>query len=152
MAIIRWNPYKELSDLQRTMNNVFGAWPGLMRRGESDEEGLMEGGWMPSVDIYEEKDKIMVTAELPGMKKEEIDVQIGDGRLTIKGERKMENEDKKDNYHRVERFYGTFTRSFTLPDTIDEENISANYKDGLLKLTLPKTEKAKPKKIDVAVS
>jgi HSP20 family protein len=107
--------------------------------------------WMPSVDILEKDGNLILRAELPGMTEKQIDLKIEGNTLTLKGERKMENEDKKSNYHRVESFYGSFTRSFRLPDTVDYEKISAEYKNGVLTVTLPQKPEVKPREIQVSI-
>lgn len=108
------------------------------------------GAWMPIVDIYETKDAICVRAELPGVDKDAIGVEVKDGVLTLRGERKFEKEVKEENYHRIERSYGTFHRSFTLPSSVDGEKVSARMKDGVLQVDLPKKEQAKPKQIKIS--
>ncbi len=115
------------------------------------EEALSLSGWTPSCDIFETDNEIVVKAELPGVKKEDVKVGIEDGVLSINGERKFEEETKKENYLRVERSYGAFMRSFTLPTRIDSSKVTAEFKDGLLKVMLPKREEAKPKGIEVKV-
>jgi HSP20 family protein len=116
---------------------------------EDEEGGLSLGSWSPRVNVYEKDDKIIVDAELPGMKREEIDVRVEDHRLIIHGERKEEKETKKEEYYRKERLYGSFTRSLILPSGISTEKVDATYKDGVLHLTLPKTAEAKAKHIAV---
>ncbi len=148
MAIVRWNPFRELESFQRRMNRLFEDEFG---RAPAKENELYACDWTPSVDIFEDKENVVLTAEVPGLSKEEIDIQVSDNQLTIRGERKMEHEESKEGYRRVERCYGTFSRSFNLPDTIDQENIQAAYEEGVLKVTLPKMEKAKPRQIDVDV-
>jgi HSP20 family protein len=127
------------------MEEVFApfVWP--------TEETLSVTGWTPSCDVYETDNEIVIKAELPGVKKEDAKVGIQDGLLTISGERKFEEETKKENYLRVERSYGSFTRSFTLPTRVDQEKVLAEFKDGLLQVTLPKREEAKPKGVEVKV-
>jgi HSP20 family protein len=114
---------------------------------------LMESreSWMPSVDILEKDGNLILRAELPGMTEKDIDLKIEGNTLTLKGERKMENEDKKSNYHRVESFYGSFSRSFRLPDTVDYEKIDAKYKNGVLTVTLPQKPEVKPREIPVSI-
>ena len=129
----RWDPFSEMSRLQ---DEVFGR-------------GSRMGQFSPAVDIYEEKNAIVLTAELPGVKPEEIHVSVDKGVLTIRGERKMESEDKQEGYHRVERSYGSFTRSFVLPDTVDAEHIEASCDAGVLSLRLPKKPAAQPRRISV---
>ena len=144
-----WTPFRELRELEHEMDRMFGLtkWP-VAERGTT---GLLEGIWSPSVDVYQTDDKIVVKADVPGLDKKDFDIAVVDHHLTIKGERKHENEVKEENYHRTERVYGTFERSFELPATVDTEKIQAEYKDGVLELTLPKKEEAKPKQIAVKV-
>jgi HSP20 family protein len=130
------------------MDRIFeGAAP--CSPGGSD---VFQGAWAPAVDIYENDGELVVEAELPGLEKGDIKVNVDDGVLTLKGERKLSKETKEENYHRVERAYGTFTRSFTLPDTVDAEKISAKHKDGVLRVSLFKKPEAKPKVVDVKVA
>jgi HSP20 family protein len=148
MALIRWtDPFRDIAVLQDRMNRVFGDF---LERSPSREEGLESGTWLPSVDIYETKDAIRVRAELPGLDKEAVHVEVKDGVLTLRGERKFEREVKEENYHRIERAYGTFHRSFTLPSSVDAEKVTARMKDGVLEVDLPKKEQAKPKQITIA--
>jgi len=155
MAITRWKPRYEWTpfrgwrDLEGEMDRLFGLtrWP-LAERGTT---GLLEGGWSPSVDVYQTEDKIVVKADVPGLEKKDFDIAVVNNHLTIKGERRHENEVKEEDYHRIERVYGTFERSFGLPATVDTEKIEAKYKDGVLEVTLPKREEAKPKQIAVKV-
>jgi HSP20 family protein len=130
MAIMRWNPYREL-------NNLFEKMPSATTT------------WSPSVDIFENDNELIVKAELPGMEMKDIEVTFENNVLTIKGERRFEHETKKENYHRVEREYGSFSRSFALPTYVDEGKIRADYKDGMLNVVLPKREMAKPRGIKV---
>jgi HSP20 family protein len=130
MAIMRWNPYREL-------NNLFEKMPSATTT------------WSPSVDIFENDNELIVKAELPGMEMKDIEVTFENNVLTIKGERRFEHETKKENYHRVEREYGSFSRSFALPTYVDEGTIRADYKDGMLNVVLPKREMAKPRGIKV---
>ena len=110
------------------------------------------GAWAPAVDIYEKGTDVVLKAELPGLDPKDVDIRIENNVLTLKGERKIEDEIKQENYHRVERAYGGFTRSFTLPSTVDTTNVKADYKDGVLRITLPKREEAKPKQIQVDIT
>ena len=146
MAIVRWSPFRDIIGLQDEMNRAFDSFV----KG-NDTPALTEGTWAPSVDIYESKDAITIDAELPGLNQKDISVTVVDNVLTIKGEKKQEKEVKEENYHRVERSYGLFSRSFTLPVGVKADNIKASYKDGVLKITLPKAEEAKPKQIDIDV-
>jgi HSP20 family protein len=147
MDLIRWDPYRELTSLADRMNRAFGNF-GLPATRTRDEE-LPLGAWMPPVDIVEEKDKIVLTAELPGFTADQVDVQMEGGVLTVKGERKMEEEKEGRNYHRVERSYGQFVRSFTLPNNVNRDGIKANFANGLLTVELPKREEAKPRQIKI---
>jgi len=113
------------------------------------DEGIGRGAWAPSVDIYENKDQIVLEAELPGMKQEDFDLTIENNVITLRGERRFEKTDESDNYHRVERSYGTFTRSFTLPQTVSADEAKAEYNNRVLRVTLPKREEAKSRRIQV---
>ena len=145
-----WDPFREMEEMQNRLLTLFGRrWPAL--RVQPDEEfALME--WLPPVDIEEDNREYIVKAELPGMKKEEVKLKVEGGTLTISGERKAEKEEKDKKYHRLERSYGTFQRSFTLPEGTQPEKISAEFKDGVLLVHLPKDEKAKPRAIEVTVN
>jgi len=142
-----WDPFRQLSTLRDEIDRLF----------ESPLSALTEGtqpflsGWLPAVDMFEEKDEIVVKAELPGMKKEEIDISLHDGVLTLSGERKSEDHYKDAETCRSERFLGRFHRSLTLPTLVEAEKVKATYRDGILTVTLPKAEEAKPKQIEVTV-
>ena len=153
MSLVRWNPARELatwpSDLfgiQREMNKMFDG----VFRGAGDEDYSFSS-WTPAVDIVEHDDEYLVKVELPGVNKEEVKLTLENNILTIRGEKKQEKETKKENYHRVERSYGSFQRSFTLPAAVKSDKIDASYKDGILTVSLPKAEEAKPKQIEVKV-
>lgn len=146
MAVTRWQPFRELTLLQDRMNRLFENFLGE----QSDIEGSSHG-WAPAVDIYEDKDQIMLKADLPGMDEKDISVGVDGDRLTLKGERRMEKETKEENYHRVERAYGSFSRSFTLPSSVDMERIKAAYKNGVLEVSVPKKEEVKPKQIEISI-
>ena len=149
MAIVRWwDPMRDLAGIQDKMNQIFED---TFTRGRGREEGLTGGMWTPAVDIYETDANVVVKAELPGVQKDQVGVEVKDGVLTLRGERKYEKEVKEENFHRIERSYGTFQRSFSLPTTVDQEKISATMKDGVLEVSLPKREAAKPKQISVTV-
>ena len=151
MAIVRWEPFRDLVTLQDRMNRLFDdAFHGGGRT--ATEEDWAMGAWAPAVDIYEQDGSIVLKAELPGVNPKDVDVRVENNILTLRGERKFEGEVKKESYHRVERAYGTFTRSFTLPNVVDTEKIKAEYKDGLLRMTLPKKEEARPKQISISVT
>ncbi|MCP9439818.1 MAG: Hsp20/alpha crystallin family protein [Nitrospira sp.] len=145
----RWDPFKELEDMERRLSTWFGR---PLRRREGGKEALTVTEWVPLVDIEENDKEYVIKAELPEMKKEEIKVSVEDDVLCISGERKREKEEKGKKYHRVERSYGCFERSFTLPDDADGTKVNAEYKDGVLRVHLPKSEKAKPKAIEVKVA
>ncbi len=149
-AITRWDPFKELEDMQSRLNTMFGRAP--VRKGGDKEEALTVAEWAPLVDITEDDKEYLIKAELPDVKKEDIKLTVDEDVLTITGERKYEKEEKGKKYHRVERAYGSFMRSFTLPEDADGSKVSAECKDGLLKVHLPKSEKAKPKSIEVKVN
>ncbi len=145
MALVRSNPWTALPTLQNRVNRLFDdMFPEI---GQGDDMGLME--WRPMVDTYEKDDAIVVNAELPGVNKEDISVDVKNNILTISGERKHEEDVNEDNYFRKERFYGKFQRSFTLPDNVDSEKVDAAYKDGVLEVTIPKTEQGSTKKIEI---
>ncbi len=148
-TVVRWDPFRELEELSERLNRVFGRPP--VRR-DNSKEALTVADWIPAVDISESEGEYLIKAELPGVKKEDIKVTLQEGVLTIQGERKQDKEEKGRKYHRVERSYGTFMRSFTLPDSADDSKVSAEFKDGLLSLHVPKSEKAKPKAIEVKVA
>ncbi len=148
-TVARWDPFRELEELSERLNRVFGR-PSVRR--DNNKEALTVADWIPAVDISESESEYLIKAELPGVKKEDIKVTLQEGVLTIQGERKQEKEEKGRKYHRIERSYGTFMRSFTLPDSVDDSKVSAEFRDGLLSLHVPKSEKAKPKAIEVKVA
>ncbi len=143
MTLARWDPFRELDLLQERINRLFDeAWLRPVRR---------ERGFVPAVDIYEDENEIVVKCELPDMNEKDIEVKVENNVLTIKGEKKLEREEKKENYHLIESSYGSFSRSFTLPSNVDADKATAKYEKGVLKITLPKKEEAKPKQIEVKV-
>lgn len=148
MAVIRWTPFRELSTVQDRVNRLFED---AMKAPYRADEGLASTAWAPAVDIYETDKEIVLKAELPEMQEKDIDIKVEDNVLCLTGERRMEKEIKEENYHRIERAYGSFNRSFTLPRTVDREGIKAAYKDGVLKVTLPKKEETKPKQIKIDI-
>jgi len=157
MALIPWrnrtgrdlyNPFTEMETLQNEMNRLFNFSLG---RWDDRAHGLMEGHWNPAVDIYDSKDDILVKADIPGMKKDELDVTIQGDMLVLKGEKKSENEVKEKGHIKTERFYGSFNRAIRLPSGVDASKVKASYKDGVLELVLPKKEESKPKQITVDV-
>ncbi len=150
MAITRWDPFRELNALQDRMTRLFqDSWAPLATR--VGEEGLATPTFVPPVDIYEDEHSIVVKAEVPGIDPKDIDVRVENNTLTIRGERKLEHEEREENYHRVERRYGSFYRSFTLPNTIETENLTADYNNGVLEIRMPKRAEAKPKQIKINV-
>jgi HSP20 family protein len=149
MAIVRWEPFRDLLSLQERMNRMFNE---QYRGASPDDDWALGGSWAPAVDIYEQGHDIVLKAELPGVDPKDVDIRLENNVLTLRGQRKFENEVKKESYHRVERSYGSFSRSFTLPSVVDQGNIKADFKDGILKLVLPKREEAKPKQIEINVA
>ena len=149
MALLRWDPFREMASLQERMNRIFSDF---RVRSPLGEEEINQGAWAPPVDIYETAESIVLEAELPGITKDGIVVEVKDNTLTLKGDKKFEREVKEENYHRVERSYGAFQRVFTLPSTVQQDRVKAKFKDGILEITLPKVEEAKPKQIKVEAS
>jgi HSP20 family protein len=146
-VITRWDPFREFSTLQDRMNRLFRD-----SYSEGREESLSTGSFAPPVDVYEDEHSVTLKIEVPGIEEKDIDVRVENNTLTVHGERKFEKEEKEENFRRVERQYGSFTRSFTLPNTVDSENIEANYDKGVLKIRLAKKAEAKPKQIKINVS
>ena len=149
MNITRWNPFSEFEDLLDRYNRNL-LRPSFDTMG--NKEILRKADWAPAVDITENKEEYLVKAELPGVDKEDVKVSVHDGVVAIQGERRMEQEQKDEKHHRIERFYGSFARSFHLPENVDEEHIKAEYKDGILTLHLLKVEKHQPKAIEIDVT
>ena len=145
MSITRYDPFRDLRNLQEEVNRLFTGNVGR----SFDDEGIARGSWSPSVDIYENKDHIILEAELPGMNREDFDLSVENNVITLRGERRFEKKDETDNYHRVERAYGSFTRSFTLPNTVTAEGATADYRNGVLRVTLPKREETKARRIEI---
>lgn len=145
MAIIRWDPFREMVTLREKMNRLFED--AVSSRGE--EKDIVASSWTPAVDIYETEDEIVLTAELPGLADKEVEIKLEDNTLTIKGERKFEKETKEENYHRIERAYGSFYRSFSLPHYVDQENIKAEHTHGVLKVRMPKKAESKPRNVKI---
>ena len=149
MTLVRWDPFRRVATLQDQINRLFED--SLTRSNESDED-LDVCAWRPPVDIFETEDGILLKAELPGIRKENISIEVKDTILTIKGERFSEPDIPQDRHYRQERCFGTFHRSFTLRHTIKPESIKAKYKDGILEVTIPKSEKEKPKQIRIELT
>ena len=148
-TITSWRPLKEMEELQNRLSNLLGRTPA--RLGDAKEESITVAEWAPLVDITEDDKEYLIKAELPDVKKEDVKVAVENGRLTITGERKFEKEESK-KYHRVERLYGRFVRSFIVPDIADADKVNAEFTEGVLKVHLPKSEKAKPRQIEVKVA
>ena len=146
-VLTRWEPFREFATLQDRINRVFrDSYSGADR-----DEALTTSSFSPAVDVYEDEHKVTLKIEVPGIDEKDIDVQVENNVLTVHGERKIEKEEKEENYRRVERQYGSFTRTFNLPQTVDTESVSATYDKGVLKIALPKKAEAKPKQIKVNV-
>ena len=143
MSLMRWDPFREFNTLPTRLGGFFGK--GL-------EAPMSTTTWNPLVDIFENDNEVVIKAELPGMNAKDIEVRLENNVLTLKGDRHFEKETKDENYHRVEREYGTFSRSFALPTAVNGEKVTAEYKDGVLKIVLPKAEETKPKPIKVAAA
>jgi HSP20 family protein len=155
MRLVRWNPINDVerwpsdvSGIQRELNNVFNSF---LHGGVQADETIHGSYWTPAVDIAEQENEYIVKMELAGVAKDDVKINLESNILTIKGEKKQEKEEKNKNFHRVERTYGSFQRSFTLPTTVKSEKIDAEFKDGVLSITLPKLEESKPKQIEVKV-
>ena len=144
MAITRWDPFREVVSLQNRLNSLFQDY------GRSDTEALSAASFAPPVDIYEDDQKLVLKLEVPGVKQDDLDIQVEGRTLTVRGERKFSSEEKQENFHRVEHRYGTFARSFTLPNTVDAENVKATYDAGVLELSLTKKAEAKPRQIKIS--
>lgn len=152
MPIVRWEPFRDLVSLQERMNRLFDDSFRGTGRGAGDEDWALGGSWAPAVDIYEHDGRIVLKAELPGVDAKDVDIRVENNVLTLRGERKFDNDVKRESYHRVERAYGAFQRSFTLPTVVDTDKIQAEFKDGVLRVTLPKREELKPKQIAINVA
>lgn len=147
--LVRWEPFSELTSLQERVNQLFSqTFNGV---GRSSEQSLLSSNFLPPVDIYEDDHSITVQAEIPGVTEKDLDIRMENNVLAISGERKLENEEKKENFQRIERQYGRFTRSFTLPTAVDSDSVHAEFENGVLKIHIPKREEAKPKQIRIGV-
>jgi HSP20 family protein len=149
--ITPWDPFSELTSLQSRVNQLLNQSFPSLGIGRAAEQPLTFSNFMPPVDVYEDEHNITVQAELPGINEKDVDVRLENNVLTLSGERRMENEQKQENFHRVERSYGRFTRSFVLPSSADPERIHAQFENGVLKVTIAKREEAKPKQIKIGV-
>ena len=147
-TIVRWDPFRELATVQDRMNRMFNDVWGRTRHADDD---YISGSWLPSVDVRETKDALEIAAELPGLDPKDVEVSVENGILTLKGSRSFEKAIEGETYHRVERAYGSFERSFSLPTNVDPEKVHAVFRNGVLHLTLPKRDEAKPKSISIKV-
>jgi HSP20 family protein len=145
MAITRWDPFRDVIALQNRVNSLF-------RDFNEGGDSPLTASFVPAVDIYEDAEKVTLKLEVPGIEQKDLDVRVENNTLTVKGERKFEKEEKEENFHRIERRYGSFHRAFTLPTTVDTENVQAHYNAGVLKLELKKKAEAQPKQIKVNVA
>ncbi len=146
-VLTRFEPFREFATLQDRINRVFRD----SYSGQPGDDSLTTSSFAPAVDVYEDEHSVTLKIEVPGIDEKDIDVQLENNTLSVHGERKIEKEEKEENYRRVERQYGSFTRTFNLPPTVDSEKVSANYDKGVLKISLPKKAEAKPKQIKVSV-
>lgn len=147
MTLLKWKPYGDIVRLNDKINRLFGN--DLFGEGLRESEGFTD--WNPTTDIYETKDNYVFKIEVPGLKKDDVEIDLKENVLTIRGEKKEDNEIKKENYHRVESFYGSFNRSFTIPKDIDSKKVEASMKDGILELKIGKAEEVKSKKIPISI-
>ena len=145
MSIVRYDPFRDLRNLQQEVNRLFTGNLATAL----DDEGIARGSWSPNVDIYENKEQIVLEAELPGMNREDFDLSVENNVITLRGERRFEKKEETDNYHRVERAYGSFTRSFTMPNSVSAEGATADYRNGVLRVVLPKREETKARRIEI---
>jgi HSP20 family protein len=147
MAFNRFDPFRDVLALQNRLNSIFQDY----NRGQNEGNVVSASSFVPPVDVYEDQHKIVLKLEVPGLKDEDLDIQVEKNVLTVRGERKFEKEEKEENFHRIERRYGTFFRSFTLPTTVNAENVKAGYDAGVLRIELEKRAEAKPKQIKVQI-
>jgi len=148
MKLVRWDAFPEMQEMAERLDRYFGR-PVLARRAEPGKESLTVPDWAPAVDVAETPQEYLLNVELPGVAKEDVKLFVEDGVLCIEGERRREKEENDKRYHRVERAYGCFLRSFALPDDVDEQKLQADFKEGVLSVHLPKSEKSKPRAIQV---
>ena len=151
-GLVRWNPFREMDDLQRRMTSLFDWSPFRRSSLTTDDENMTVPEWAPLVDIVEDGKEYLIKVELPEVQKDDVKVTVESGTLTISGERKAEKEQKGRRFHRVERYYGRFERSFSVPDDAEADDVKAEFKDGVLRVHLAKSEQARPKQIEVKVS
>lgn len=144
MAIIRWDPFGDFMTLRDRMNRLFEDMSS-----SKEEKDLMTRAWAPSVDIYENENEVVLNAEIPGVDEKDVEIKVEDNTLILKGERKFEKEAKEENYHRIERSYGSFFRSFALPGYIEQDRIEAEHENGILRIRMPKKPELKPRKVKI---
>jgi HSP20 family protein len=150
MSIVKWNPARELLNVEREMNKIFNSFGGRFSLTDtSNDDGYENAVWSPLTDISEDKDNYVLRLDLPGVNKEDVKISYSDGQINISGERKQEKETKELKFHRVERVYGKYFRSFALPGAIKEDKIDAEFKNGQLLITIPKADEVKPKEISI---
>ncbi len=147
MAVVRWDPFREVVSLQSRLNSLFQDYG----RGQNEGDSLSAASFAPPVDIYEDDQKLVLKLEVPGVKQDDLDIQVEGRTLTVRGERKFSSEEKQENFHRVEHRYGTFARTFTLPNSVNAENVKATYEAGVLQLELAKRAEAKPRQIKIEI-
>jgi HSP20 family protein len=145
MAIIRWDPFRDMSTLREKMNRLFED----AFTGRAEDKEIVSSSWAPAVDIYENENEIILSAEVPGIEEKDVEISLENNTLTLKGERKFEKETKEENYHRIERSYGSFYRSFTLPSTVNQEGVRAEHENGVLRVHLPKKPELQPRKVTI---
>ena len=148
MAVIRWDPFRDLVTMRERMNKLFED----LVTSKGEEKNIVASSWAPAVDIFETDQELVLSAEVPGIDENDIEIHIEDSTLTIKGERKFEHETKEENYHRIERSYGSFFRSFSLPSYVDPDKIEAEHENGILKIRMPKRAELKPRKVKILKS
>ena len=145
MAIIRWDPFRDVVTLRERMNRMFED----VFSGRKDDKELTPTSWAPAVDIYETENELVLSAEIPGLSEKEVEIKVEDNTLTLKGERRFEKETKEENYHRIERSYGSFYRAFTLPNSIDPDKIQAEHENGVLRVSMPKRHELNPRTVKI---
>ena len=145
MAIIRWDPFRDIVTMREKMNRMFED----VFAGKAEDKEIAPSSWSPAVDIYETENEIILTAEIPGLDEKDIEIKIEDNTLTLRGERKFSKETKEENYHRLERAYGTFFRAFTLPNSVEADSIQAEHENGVLRITMPKKQELKPRTVKI---
>jgi len=149
MSLVRFDPFRDLRTVNQRLDRLFNE---ARRAEQQPEDEPLRASWLPAVDVHENENEITLRAELPGMKEDDIELTIDRGRLTVQGEKRLEKEDTDGEYRRIEASYGSFYRSFPLPDTVDPDNINARFEHGVLHVTLPKVEAAKPKRISLTIN